>query len=1185
MAGEIFVGSVAVGVVPDLRGFNDRMRTELVPSAELIGRDIGRSMSKGISDNLSVTKVSLEKLRSSITDGLKNIKVEIGLDVTKVAADEVKSKIKELLKGITVHVEVDVTDANLEAVKLKIRKGLSGIKVNVEVGATSAEIARTRAKIKEGLRGINAEVGISGTAARDILNAITPGGGGGRGAAAAGGGGIFGGINALIRALPGGASGSVGAVPASVGIPAAILGATALPFLAQMLAGVVPAIGGAGLAGIGIAGALSGTGKKGSTTPGQLNVAQLQLQAAQDRLTQLQGGRTSSRTTAPATSLAIAAAGERLAAAQARLAQVVAGTSTTRTTAPASALSIQAAQGQLVAAQDRLTQLQAGTTRTSTTAPASPLAIRSATERLIADQARLNGLRATGKATAGQLAAAESSVAGAQDRLNKLQAQGSSTTTHATATAGQLAAAHAAVASAQDRLNKLQAQGSSITTHHTYTAAQLAGAQAAVASAQDRLNKLQERGGTVTKHTAASTASLAGAQASLAAAQQRLIKLQANAPDMSAAQAKMKAAFTTLTSDFQDDLKVMGKSFVPVLQNIFTLADQVLGKMTPVFAAAVKTISGPFQVFSDTIIKTFASPQVKSSIQAVATAFSDVMTAFTPDLPGIINSFADAIERIAQSVSKNPKAFADFLNFFFQIGILVLNGIAFLTDFADYIEKHFVPAIMHMVHYWLNGWNFMQNAFDVFYDFMKGSFFKFLDFMTGSWKKSMDFLTGSWHKTWDFISGSWSKFVNFLHGSWSQNINFLSGSWSKFTSAISGAWNHMVSFITGSWNKFTNFMSGSWHQFTHDLSAIWNALWDNTVGRTTRGVSRLMNVFADLKKRVFSWFSDTVNWLVNAGSNIIQGMLDGIKNKMTGIGGWVKNIVVDPVVNAVKHFFGIHSASTLMFGLGANITMGLLHGALSLSGHIGGAINKMFGGWPEALGHIVNKGIIAISRLPAKALHALGMIAGKVGGFVSNAFRGGPAGSGVEKWMNAVKIALMLNNLPDSMAGQVLFQMRTESGGNVNAINLTDINAQRGDPSRGLMQVIGSTFAAYHIPGTSTNIYDPIANIAAAINYARHVYGPSLMSGGMGLGSGRGYDQGGWLPPGVTLAHNLTGRPELVLNHDQLMTASRGGDGSTQYIAHFDGLTGAAIESHVRTAFQAMSLTQGSLQRQGRRSL
>ena len=42
---------------------------------------------------------------------------------------------------------------------------------------------------------------------------------------------------------------------------------------------------------------------------------------------------------------------------------------------------------------------------------------------------------------------------------------------------------------------------------------------------------------------------------------------------------------------------------------------------------------------------------------------------------------------------------------------------------------------------------------------------------------------------------------------------------------------------------------------------------------------------------------------------------------------------------------------------------------------------------------------------------------------------------------------------------------------------------------RGLTQTIPATFARYHQPGTSTNIYDPVANICASMNYVMHRYG------------------------------------------------------------------------------------------------
>ncbi|CAG6393066.1 transglycosylase SLT domain-containing protein [Streptomyces cocklensis] len=64
-----------------------------------------------------------------------------------------------------------------------------------------------------------------------------------------------------------------------------------------------------------------------------------------------------------------------------------------------------------------------------------------------------------------------------------------------------------------------------------------------------------------------------------------------------------------------------------------------------------------------------------------------------------------------------------------------------------------------------------------------------------------------------------------------------------------------------------------------------------------------------------------------------------------------------------------------------------------------------------------------------------------------------------------------------------------ESSGNPKAINLWDINARNGIPSKGLLQVINPTFDRYHVSGTSHNIYDPVANITAACNYAADRYG------------------------------------------------------------------------------------------------
>ncbi|MFF2400641.1 peptidoglycan-binding protein [Streptomyces goshikiensis] len=79
----------------------------------------------------------------------------------------------------------------------------------------------------------------------------------------------------------------------------------------------------------------------------------------------------------------------------------------------------------------------------------------------------------------------------------------------------------------------------------------------------------------------------------------------------------------------------------------------------------------------------------------------------------------------------------------------------------------------------------------------------------------------------------------------------------------------------------------------------------------------------------------------------------------------------------------------------------------------------------------------------------------------------------------------------------ILVAAKRESSYRFNAVNSWDSNAtgpkqSDGHPrncSRGVMQVIPTTFAAYHQPGTSKAIYDGVANICAAMHYVMARYG------------------------------------------------------------------------------------------------
>jgi hypothetical protein len=124
---------------------------------------------------------------------------------------------------------------------------------------------------------------------------------------------------------------------------------------------------------------------------------------------------------------------------------------------------------------------------------------------------------------------------------------------------------------------------------------------------------------------------------------------------------------------------------------------------------------------------------------------------------------------------------------------------------------------------------------------------------------------------------------------------------------------------------------------------------------------------------------------------------------------------------------------------------------------------------------------------------------------------GGPPSSpppgNVQQWIQQAIQILEANGVPASElnANDIWTIIQHESGGNPNAINLWDSNAQAGHPSKGLMQTIDSTFSAHALPGHG-NVYNPVDNIIAGVRYALGRYGSiGNVPGIVAVHSGRSY--------------------------------------------------------------------------------
>jgi hypothetical protein len=96
------------------------------------------------------------------------------------------------------------------------------------------------------------------------------------------------------------------------------------------------------------------------------------------------------------------------------------------------------------------------------------------------------------------------------------------------------------------------------------------------------------------------------------------------------------------------------------------------------------------------------------------------------------------------------------------------------------------------------------------------------------------------------------------------------------------------------------------------------------IGSALAGLSQfLLGIIAGAWDGLVDWWKEAA---FEDGQFTMQGLLDGIWEKIKNIGTWIKENVFLPFINGFKNVFGIHSPSTVMAEMGGYLIDGLLGG-------------------------------------------------------------------------------------------------------------------------------------------------------------------------------------------------------------------------------------------------------------------
>lgn len=374
----------------------------------------------------------------------------------------------------------------------------------------------------------------------------------------------------------------------------------------------------------------------------------------------------------------------------------------------------------------------------------------------------------------------------------------------------------------------------------------------------------------------------------------------------------------------------------PLTDGISLVASGISG-LSGVFTGLVQTV-GPILSQIGTVFQTAFAPigtmittQLLPALQPLMGALQNLGNAVMPVIMAAIQTVAPVLATLVGNVIQTMTVIATAVT-------PVINGIATLIQTV-------LPVIQSYFQIW---GTYIQGVINAVFPFIQTVITSVMNVINAVINTVLAAINGDWSGVWEGIksiassvwdgiksiissaieavSGVISSVLNAISsiwsGIWSAISSTASSIWNGIKSAVSSAINAVSSTISSVMSSIQGFFSNAWNSITNAVSSAWNGI----TSAVSNGVSSMMNFISSIPGRIMGFFGSAGSWLLSAGRNIIQGLINGITGAIGGAISAVKN-AVGGIIDGAKSLLGIHSPSTVFRDeIGGMIPPGLSEG-------------------------------------------------------------------------------------------------------------------------------------------------------------------------------------------------------------------------------------------------------------------
>lgn len=223
----------------------------------------------------------------------------------------------------------------------------------------------------------------------------------------------------------------------------------------------------------------------------------------------------------------------------------------------------------------------------------------------------------------------------------------------------------------------------------------------------------------------------------------------------------------------------------------------------------------------------------------------------------------------------------------------------------------------------------LKDTFDTYFGSIKTTVTEVLDAIETFWGEWGDEILTTVTIALDAILSSIGGFITMIGGIFKTAKSVLTGDWK-------GVWDGLGEIVEGGTRGIRSIADSGMRL----LGQAMGFNWDDIKARGKKGIDDLVANVKALPANLKSIASQAGQWLVQAGRDLINGMINGVKEKAAELANAARG-VVQSAVDGAKNLLGIHSPSTVFAEIGKWTVKGLIQGLEAENGNVKSTVEKM----------------------------------------------------------------------------------------------------------------------------------------------------------------------------------------------------------------------------------------------------